>query len=206
MKFHVSLLVIVMTSVMACTTHQELPPVKPSTTTSVSAEGEYQYRIGAGDLITVTVWRNGDLSGDYIVGPDGTISVSLSDPIQAAGFTVTELKEKLTQTLSKYIKTPRVTVVVKNAISSVEQIRVIGTAAKPIAVSFKKGMTLLDLMITTGGLTTYADGNASSIIRNVDGHEQEFRVRLKDLIQDGDMSANIELQPGDVVKIPEAWF
>jgi polysaccharide export outer membrane protein len=86
-----------------------------------------------------------------------------------------------------------------------EQIRVVGEAAKPQALPFKQKMTLLDVMIAVGGLTDFADGNAASILRVSDGGKQ-YAVRIKDLIKRGDITANVEMRPGDILIIPQGWF
>ena len=78
-------------------------------------------------------------------------------------------------------------------------------AAKPQALSYRQGMTLLDLMIAVGGLTDFADGNNASIMRTSEGGRQ-YRVRLKDLIKRGDISANVDVKPGDILLIPQSWF
>lgn len=170
-------------------------------------DGSYQYRIGTGDLLSVFVWRNPDVSGDYAVRPDGKINMALSSPIAASGKTTDELAADIAGKLSEFIKEPQVTVIVKNATgNSVEQIRLIGEAVNPVALPYRHGMTVMDLLIQTGGLSTYADGNHAELTRVIDGKPVIYRLRLEDLMKKADMSANVDLQPGDVIRIPESWF
>jgi polysaccharide export outer membrane protein len=87
-----------------------------------------------------------------------------------------------------------------------QSVRVMGEATSPNQVSYKKHMTLLDVMIETGGLTEYADGNNSVLIRMVDGKQLTYGLRLNDLVKEGDISANISVMPGDIIIITESWF
>ena len=165
------------------------------------------YRIGPMDQLSVVVWRNPDLSSQTItVRPDGRISLPLVEDLVAVGRHPAELSREIEAALSKYIRDPVVTVVVNNfqGIAN-EQIRIVGEAGRPQAVSFRQKITLLDVMIQAGGLTDYADGNASVLVRGSENGAQ-YRIRLKDLIKRGDISANVEMKPGDVIIIPQSWF
>jgi polysaccharide export outer membrane protein len=127
--------------------------------------------------------------------------------MQASGKTPTELARNLESELAKYVKNPKVTVSVSHFVGQyTEQVRVVGQAAQPQAIPYREGMTLLDVIIAVGGLTEFADGNKASIVRNENGVTQQYRVKLDDLIRDGDISANVEMLPGDVLIIPETWF
>lgn len=174
---------------------------------SVPDDGNYQYRIGTGDVISVFVWRNGDLGGDYVVSPDGRINIALTEPIMAAGKTTEQLRADITNSLNTYIKQPKVTIAIKQAVGSVgARVRIVGDAASPVSIPYRHGMTLFDLMIQVGGLSKYADGNDAVVIRVVNGEPVEFEVRIDDLLDDADLTANVDLLPGDIVRIPEAWF
>ncbi|HEX5792838.1 MAG TPA: XrtA/PEP-CTERM system exopolysaccharide export protein [Rheinheimera sp.] len=178
--------------------------VHNSLTTSVN---NYQYLIGPNDSVTIFVWRNPELSGSFIVRPDGKISTSLVEDVAVSGKTPTQLAREMEAILSKYIRDPVVTVSVTNFVGPYsEQIRVIGAATNPQAISYREYMTLLDLMIAVGGLTEFADGNAAKLVRVSDGTQLTYDLRLDDLIRDGNISANVDMLPGDVVIIPEAWF
>jgi len=165
------------------------------------------YLIGAGDTLNVVVWRNPELSMTVQVRPDGLITTPLAEDMPASGTTTTQLARDIEKALSKYIQTPVVTVVVTNMVGHFsQQVRVIGEAAKPQALAYRKDMTLLDVMIVVGGITDFADGNAASIMRSGGGKTQQFRVRLTDLVRGGDMSANVTMRPGDVLVIPQSVF
>jgi polysaccharide export outer membrane protein len=165
------------------------------------------YIIGAGDMVSINVWRNPEVSQSVPVRPDGKITTPLVEDLQAAGKTSTELARDVEKALEKYIQQPVVTVIVTSFIGPyTQQIRVIGQAAKPQALAYRQGMSLMDVLIAVGGITDFAAGNKANIIRTVNGSQHKVPVRLQDLLRDGDISANIAVQPGDVLVIPESWF
>jgi polysaccharide export outer membrane protein len=169
------------------------------------ASPQYNYLIGPLDTLQIIVWRNQDLSMSVPVRPDGKVSVPLVEDLPVLGKNSTQLARDIEKAMAKFIREPVVTVVVTSFNGPYsEQIRVVGEAAKPQALAYRQKMTLLDVMIAVGGLTDFADGNAASVLRTSDGHQ--YRVRLKDLIRRGDVSANIEMKPGDVLIIPQSWF
>jgi polysaccharide biosynthesis/export protein len=178
--------------------------VHNSLTTTVD---NYQYLIGPNDSVTIFVWRNPELSGSFIVRPDGKISTSLVEDVPVSGKTPTQLAREMETILSKYIRDPVVTVSVTNFVGPYsEQIRVIGAATNPQAVSYREYMTLLDLMIAVGGLTEFADGNGAKLVRVINGSQRTFDLKLDDLIREGSIGANVDMLPGDIIIIPEAWF
>jgi polysaccharide export outer membrane protein len=165
------------------------------------------YLIGPGDMISINVWRNPEVSQSVPVRPDGKITTPLVEDLQAAGKTSTELARDIEKALAKYIQQPLVTVIVTSFAGPYsEQIRVIGQAAKPQALAYRQGMSLMDVMIAVGGVTDFAAGNKANIIRIVNGRQQKLGVRLQDLLRDGDISANVPMRPGDVLVIPESLF
>lgn len=166
-----------------------------------------EYLIGPGDTVNIMVWRNPEVSMSVPVRPDGKITTPLVEDLPAAGKTSTELARDIEKALAKFIQQPVVTVIVTNFVGNFsEQIRVIGQAAKPQALPYRRDMTLMDVLIAVGGVTEFASGNRASVIRTVDGKQQKFNVRLDDLIKDGDISANMPMRPGDVLVIPESFF
>ena len=168
-----------------------------------------EYVIGAGDTLSIFVYRNPDLSeGGVAVRPDGRISTPLIDDLIAAGKTPTQLAHEIEERLKKYIQDPTVTVIVRSFVGPADrQIKVIGEATDPQAIPFRVGMTLLDVMIATKGLTKYAAGNRAVIIRrDADGKQESISVRLSDLMKYGDISKNVDMQPGDTLIIPQSWF
>lgn len=165
------------------------------------------YVIGPGDSVNITVWRNPEVSGAFPVRPDGKLTAPLVEDLPAAGKTSTELARDIEKALAKFIQQPVVTVIVTGFVGTYdEQIRVIGQAAKPQALPYRRDMSLLDVLIQVGGVTEFAAGNRASIIRTVDGKQQKLNVRLNDLIKEGDISANTMMRPGDVLVIPESFF
>jgi polysaccharide export outer membrane protein len=178
-------------------------PLAPA---QVEANNDYTYLIGPGDGLSVVIWRNGELSGGGTVRPDGMISTPLVEDIKATNKTPTQLAREIEKALTKYIQDPIVTVLVTgfNGPYS-EQIRIVGQAARPQAIPYRQNMSILDVMIAVGGLTDFAAGNRATILRTREGNAQ-YRVRLNDLLKNGDVSANVEMRPGDVLIIPESYF
>lgn len=180
-------------------------PINTSTVSDVPIDRDYL--IGAGDSVNILVWRNPDVSLTVTVRPDGKITTPLVEDLLANGKTATELARDIEKVLGKYIQQPVVTVIVTSFVGPYsEQIRVIGEAGKPQALPYRQGMSLMDLLIAVGGITDFAAGNKANIIRMKDGKPQKIRVRLNDLLKDGDMAANVALHPGDVLIIPESFF
>jgi polysaccharide export outer membrane protein len=165
------------------------------------------YLIGPGDALNIIVWRNPEVSMSVPVRPDGKITTPLVEDLPASGKTSTELARDIEKALAKFIQQPVVTVIVTSFVGTYsEQIRVIGQAAKPQSLPYRRDMSLMDVLIAVGGVTEFASGNRASIIRNIDGRQQKLAVRLDDLIKSGDMSANLAMRPGDVLVIPESFF
>jgi polysaccharide export outer membrane protein len=167
----------------------------------------HDYLIGPGDVLNVTVWRNPEVSMTVPVRPDGKITTPLVEDLYVSGKTSTELARDIEKALAKFIQQPVVTVIVTSFVGPYgEQIRVIGQAAKPQSLPYRQGMSLMDVLISVGGVTEFAAGNRATIIRNEKGTQQKFAVRLNDLIKDGDISANVTMRPGDILLIPESFF
>jgi polysaccharide biosynthesis/export protein len=166
------------------------------------------YRIGPGDGLYIFVWENKDLSTSVTVRPDGRISFPLVNDVLAAGKTPTQLSRDIQRRLAKYVKEPVVTVMVNNFVGEYsEQIRIVGEATKPSAIPYRKGMSVLDVMITVGGLTQYADGNRATLVRTVGrGIKEVYGLPLDRLLKDGDISVNVPLEPGDIIVIPQTFF
>lgn len=174
---------------------------------AAAATASPDYLIGPGDNVSINVWRNPEVSMTVPVRPDGKITTPLVEDLEASGKTPTALARDIEKALGKFIQQPVVTVIVTGFVGTYgEQIRVIGQAAKPQALPYRRDMSLMDVLIAVGGVTEFASGNKASIIRNVDGKMQKLPVRLNDLIKDGDISANIPVRPGDVLVIPESFF
>lgn len=165
------------------------------------------YIIGPGDTLKVFVWSHEDLSVVVPVRPDGRISTPLVEDMQASGKTSTQLARDIEVVLQQYVRTPTVSVIVEQFVGAFsESVRVVGQAAKPQSLPYRDGMTLLDAMIAVGGLAEFAAGNRAKVIRRSGDKQTEIKVRLDDLLNDGDVRQNMPLQPGDIVIIPESRF
>lgn len=185
---------------LAACSSQEYPEV-------VGEAPDYDYVIGAGDSLEIFVWGNQELSTTVTVRPDGKITTRLVEDIPASGRTSTQLAREIEEAYGKYVKSPVVSVIVNRFIGiPTQQVRVVGEASKPLNVPYNKNMTLLDLMIQVGGLSDFADGNQTVLVRSFGGKQSIYNLRVEDLIRDGDISANTPLMPGDIIIIPEAWF
>jgi polysaccharide export outer membrane protein len=165
------------------------------------------YLIGPGDNLQIFVWRNPELSTTVPVRPDGRISVPLVEDMPAVGKTPTALARDLEQVLKQYVQEPIVNVIVTGFVGPfAQQVRVVGEAAKPQAIPYRANMSVLDVMIDVGGLTKFAAGNRAIIVRSVDGKPVEQRLRLDDLLKDGDVTANVKILPGDILIVPQTYF
>ncbi len=187
-----------------CATKNPYPQLPES---EGNAQYSTKYRIAPGDSVEIFVWRNPDVSKTVTVRPDGFLTAPLLEDIPAAEKTPTELARDIEKELSTYLRDPLVTVIVNGFIGAYEdQIRVVGEAAKPQALLYRDSMTLLDVMIAVGGITDYADGDQAVIVRNENGERKQYNVRIESLIRDGDITANVDMKPGDILIIPESWF
>ena len=189
-------------AITGCGGAPELPPTPPA-----SSLPSAEYRIGPGDSLNIFVWRNPELTVTVPVRPDGRVSIPLVEDVIAIGKTPTALAREYEQRLAKYIKEPLVTVIVEGFVGPIpEQVRIICEASQPRSLPYRADMTLLDAMIAVGGLTKYAAGDDSVIVRTVNGTQNTYSVHLSSLIRDGDVASNVALQPGDILIIPQRLF
>jgi len=171
------------------------------------ADTQSEYRIGPGDSLQVFVWGHPELSVSLPVRPDGMVSTPLIENITAAGKTPSQLARDMETALAEYVRSPTVNVIVQNFVGAyADQVRVVGQAAKPQSIPYRANMTLLDVVIAVGGLAEFAAGNRAVLVRNEGGNQTRTTVRLRDLLEDGDISANMAMRPGDVLIIPESRF
>jgi polysaccharide export outer membrane protein len=177
-------------------------PSAPSSSGEVAGD----YLIGPGDTLEVFVWRNPDLTVTVPVRPDGKISTPLVENMTAVGKTPSQLARDVERALSVYVKSPQVNVIVTVPASAFSQVKVIGQVLHPQALAYRKGMTVLDAVLAVGGLTQFAAGNRSRLVRSANGKTEERKVRLDALVNNGDMTQNYSLEPGDVLVVPETRF
>jgi polysaccharide export outer membrane protein len=188
-------------SAVACAPVPAAPPVSATPIETAS------YIIGPGDTLQISVWHNNDLTASVPVRPDGRISTPLVSDVVAAGRTPEQLGHEIEERLKKFVADPTVTVIVSSFVGPYsQQVRIIGEAVTPKAIPFSAHMTALDAMIAAGGLTPFASGNRTKIVRKIDGKDVETRIRLTDLLKEGDLTANTDLRPGDIIIIPQSYF
>jgi len=193
-------------SMTACTNHANEGDLSAAAIPPVNTPGP-DYLIGPGDNLQIFVWRNPELTTTVPVRPDGRISVPLVEDMPAVGKTPTTLARDMEQVLKQYVQEPIVNVIVTGFVGPfAQQVRVVGEAAKPQAIPYRANMSVLDVMIDVGGLTRFASGNRAVIIRKIDGKDVEQRLRLDDLLKDGDVTANVKMLPGDILIVPQSYF
>ncbi len=202
----VSLVAVALSGCSSGASGPQLPPA--SFVSTIEGPGE-EYIIGPLDQLTIFVWRNPELGAKVQVRPDGRITTPLISDMPAVGKTPTMLAQDLKIQLSEYIRDPLVSVIVDNFSGTFsQQIRIVGATAKPASIPYRANMTLLDAMIAVGGLSEFASGNRARLVRQdrETGRQREYAVKIGDLLKRGDSRANVKLEPGDVIIIPESAF
>ena len=167
-----------------------------------------EYKIGVGDALVINVWRNPELSLNVPVRPDGKISMPLIGDVAAADLTTDQLSQNITKSLTTFIRSPQVTVIVANPSSSDFQrrVRITGAVSNPPSIPYREGMTVLDLVLLAGGPNQFASANKAKLYRKVGGELKVYPIKLDDLINDGEVETNYSLQPSDIVTVPERSF
>jgi len=202
----VALMATAVVGMQGCASKTEVKPIPPAASPE-AATPQSEYRIGPGDMLQVFVWNHPELTVTVPVRPDGMISTPLISGVPAEGKTATQLARDLETALGEFVRAPAVSVMITSFVGAyADQIRVVGQAAKPQAMPYRANMTLLDVMISVGGLAPFAAGNRAVLVRNVGNQQQRIPVRIKDLLDEGDISANLVMRPGDVLIIPESRF
>jgi polysaccharide export outer membrane protein len=167
-----------------------------------------EYRIGVGDSLKVSVWRNPDLSANVVVLPSGDITVPLVGDVKAAGETTESLAEEISEGLNSFIRQPSVTVSVLDAISAeyLRRIRITGAVNAPLSIPYRRGLTVLDFVLQAGGLTPFANANRALLYRQEKDELKVYPVFLEDILSRGDLSTNYPLLPSDIITVPEKSF
>jgi polysaccharide export outer membrane protein len=178
---------------------EQVPPAQPA-----QSDNSNSYVIGPGDILQVFVWRNPELTTSVPVRPDGKISTPLVEDMVAVGKTPSQLARDIERVLGEYIRSPQVNIIVSTPVSAFSQVRIIGQVTQPQALAYREGMTVLDAVLSVGGLGQFAAANRSKIIREENGKKREIKVKLGDLVNRGDMKQNIPLLPGDVLVVPQS--
>jgi polysaccharide export outer membrane protein len=164
------------------------------------------YLIGPGDTLQIFVWRNPELTTTLPVRPDGKISTPLVEDLVAVGKTPSQLARDIEKVLGEFIRSPQVNVIVTTPVSAFSQIKVIGQVTNPQSLPYREGMRVLDAVLASGGLGTFAAGNRAKIVRKENGKDITIKVKLANLVNKGDMSQNLELKAGDVLVVPESML
>ncbi len=167
-----------------------------------------QYKLGPTDVVSINVWRNADLSISVPVRPDGMISVPLVGDIAASGKAPEELAKDVADSLSEFVKDPKVSVVVTNmgSYEYIGRVRVTGAVNNAISVAYREGMTVMDLVLSAGGLNAFAAANDAGLYRKVGDSVVAIPVKLDDILLKGDITTNYTVNPGDIITIPEKTF
>ena len=196
-------------SLSGCASGGGGPQLPPAQFVSMTEGPGEEYIIGPLDQLTIFVWRNPELGAKVQVRPDGRITTPLITDMPAVGKTPKMLADDLKIQLGEFIKDPLVSVIVDNFSGTFsQQIRIVGATEKPASIPYRANMTLLDAMIAVGGLSEYAAGNRARLVRfdRTLGQQKEYSLRIGKLLKDGDSKANVRLEPGDVIIIPESAF
>ena len=170
-------------------------PEGPKTATGVPAD----YTIGADDTLHISVWKEPEMDVTLPVRPDGKISISLLDDVQAAGLTPMQLGNSIKEKLKKYIADPRVTVVV-TAMNS-QRIFVLGEVLKSGPMALLPHMTILQAL-STAGFTQFANVKGIYLLRMQDGQQTKTKFNYKEAIKGRGDQQNIVLKPGDTIVVP----
>jgi polysaccharide export outer membrane protein len=193
----------------ACTSTGSRPELPPAAYVANQELPGEEYVIGPLDQLNIFVWRNPELSSKVQVRPDGRITTPLINDMPAVGKTPAMLSDDIKKALTAYIKDPIVSVIVENFSGTYsQQVRIVGATEKPASIPYRANMTLLDAMIAVGGLSQYAAGNKARLVRydRATGKQTEYGLQIGNLLKKGDSSANVRLEPGDVIIIPESMF
>ncbi|MEM9601685.1 MAG: XrtA/PEP-CTERM system exopolysaccharide export protein [Pseudomonadota bacterium] len=167
------------------------------------------YLIGVDDTVRVSVWRNEDLSVEVPVRPDGYISVPLIGEVAAGGRPAYDVARDIERKLSKFIRQPQVSVILTSLVSHefLSRVRVTGAVRNPISMPYRPGMTVLDLVLESGGINEFAVAQRAKLYRrHADGSNKTYSIKLGSILNEGDLRSNYALQPGDVITVPERKF
>lgn len=198
------MLIVLLGLIIGACASQKTPQLPPLSDSGLLSE----YRIGVGDTLQISVWRNPELSLSVPVRPDGKISMPLIGDLIAADLTASQLSDNIVKGLASYVRNPQVTVIVTNPSSSDFQrrVRITGAVNSPQSIPYREGMTVLDLVLLAGGPSEFASGNKAKLYRRVNGEVKVYPIKLDDLINDGKIETNYMLQPSDIVTVPERAF
>ncbi len=167
-----------------------------------------EYRIGIGDTLQIVVWKNPDLGVIVPVRPDGKISAPLVGDITVAGLTPEDISQVITDRLSRFVRTPSVTVIMTELSSTtyISRVRVTGAVEQSISLEHSQGMTILDAVLAAGGPNEFADTEETKLFRRINDETALIPINLNSILVEGNLSDNLLLKPGDTITIPERIF
>ena len=194
--------------ITGCASEPNLPPKSESWQATGPSVLVKSYKMAVGDQIQINVWKNTELSLSQPIRPDGKISMPLVGDIMAVGLTPEELAAKIETSLSSYVKAPNVTVILTSLQGHefLSRIRVTGSVTTNVSMTYHQGMTVLDAVLEAGSVDVYADANNTKLHRRTEKGTVSYDIRLKDILEDGDMRTNVTLMPGDIITVPESNF
>ncbi|SMF62833.1 polysaccharide export outer membrane protein [Alteromonadaceae bacterium Bs31] len=202
----VTLVTLIVTVILAgCSSS---PAVEGPSSSDVDYNALTPYKIGIGDQLNISVWRNAELSSAVPVRPDGKISIALVGDVVAAGKEVPALAKEIEKSLDKFIRNPQVTVIVTGANNAEynNRVRITGAVGNPVSVPHRDEMTVLDLVLQAGGLTEFASGNKAKLYRKTGDGVKTYKIHLNSIMKKGDLRTNYELMPADILTVPESAF
>jgi polysaccharide export outer membrane protein len=208
MKLNANILFILITiiSIAGCAGKPRLPdesltPAGPSVLTK-------SYKMAVGDQLQINVWKNPELSVSAPIRPDGKVSIPLIGEVMAVGNTPEQLAANIERKLTVYVKNPNVTVILTSLQGHefLSRIRVTGAVEENISISYHQGMTVLDAVLAAGSVDLYANSNKTKLHRRTSKGAETYDIRLKDIMEKGDMTTNVYLLPGDIITVPERLF
>jgi len=167
-----------------------------------------EYMLGIGDELMVSVWRNPDLSVSVTVRPDGKISVPLAGDLRVDGKSTQLISTEIEKSLSSYIRNPKVTVIVTTPTSAeyIHRVRVTGAVETPRSLAYRKGITVLDVILSAGGVTAFSDADGTKLYRQTDEGAKVYPIFLNDILEKGILDSNYTLYPQDIITVPERGF
>ena len=191
-----------------CASTSNNPPPSVSMADLGSSVLVESYKMAVGDEVEVNVWENEKLSVSEPIRPDGKITLPLVGDVMAAGLEPQELAAEIKERLHAFIKKPNVTVILTNLQGHefLSRVRVTGSVEEDMSMPYQQGMTVLDAVLEAGGVNLYADSNRTRLYRRKGGGSETYDIKLKDILEEGDMSTNTLLLPGDVITVPERRF
>jgi polysaccharide export outer membrane protein len=198
------LAVIALATGLTVGSHAAEPAAAPVTPAESKVSNDYV--IGPGDTLQVYVWRNPELTVTVPVRPDGKISTPLVEDMVAVGKTPSQLARDVEKVLGEYVRSPQINVIVTQPMAAFSQVKIIGQVVRPGSIAYREGLTVLDAVLSVGGLSPFAAGNRAKVVRTEKGATREIKVKLSALVNGGDMKQNVSLLPGDVIVVPESRF